>query len=242
MIFLEKSFTSDFHKKILEFFYFLLTFSRIYSLKLFFLSEIFLERHMRIVKVFDKKFLKKINKKIFIDIGAGTGFYSIYFAMKNFFVISVEPEKNNFNTINKMIKIFKLENSVLPVNVAVSNKNSYAYLYSWIKFSGISTTTIKPNGWKKEFVKTYTFDKLIRKLHLNPEEIKVVKIDVEGAEYSIISRMKKSILKNIPLIVFECSDIKKMNKIIEKIENVDFKVKWRCGINDFVCINKRIFI
>lgn len=93
LMFLRKSFSSGFFEKMLELFHYSITIFKLYSLRLPFLSEIFLERHMRIAKVFNRKFLKKVNKKIFIDIGAYVGFYSIYFCHEKIFCCSDRARK-----------------------------------------------------------------------------------------------------------------------------------------------------
>lgn len=164
--------------------------------------------------------------------------------MKKFFVVAIEPEKNNFNLIKKMGKIFKLENSILPVNFAVSDKDCYTTLYSWsnlFMFSTISSEwkeeLMNSKKWKEELIRSCTFNTLVKELHLDPSEIKIVKIDAEGAEDLIISGMKKSFVKNIPLIIFECFSFKKLGKIKKKIEQLNFKIKWKCD-HEFVCLNK----
>lgn len=126
-----------------------------------------------------------------IDIGANMGYYTLLFAKlvgKKGKVYSFEPEPNNFALLKKNISINNYHN----VNIqqkAVSNTNKKINLYLSKKSTG--QHTIAPSRFcdKKIQVKSIRLDDDIN------EKIDFVKIDVEGAEYHVLSGMK-NILKN----------------------------------------------
>jgi SAM-dependent methyltransferase len=135
---------SNFIRKSLLIPLFIYRIIRIYSLRIPFLYEIFVEKHL----IISRKLLEKhnfYNKKIFIDIGAGDGFYSFYFAKKNYTVFSFEPDIRNFSFVQKMNKVFRLINiKFFPFAISNRNKNLWLYL-SYMPYANISTIEFKRN-------------------------------------------------------------------------------------------------
>ena len=208
---------SRFCKKFFANISFILTSLRIYSLRIPFLQDLLIERHIKITKLLFERRIQP-GFKIFIDIGAGPGFYSFYFAKKGYFVLSIEPDNRNFEYMLRMNRIFNLKN-VAIIPCAISDKNYYTSLYlSPIPFVNISTIVFKIRNWNKIKVKTYKLDSLLKKLNLNLGENILIKIDAEGAEYKILLGMKNLIKLSSPTIVFECwgDDFLKIRKFLQK--------------------------
>jgi len=73
--------------------------------------------------------LLRLNPKTFIDVGAHIGRFSIILAKKGSNVISIEPSKENFERLNKNIKLNKLQDKIKVINVGCSDSGGEKILY-----------------------------------------------------------------------------------------------------------------
>jgi len=164
-----------------------------------------------------------LKEGVFIDIGAHIGNYTIMVAKKlekKGGVISIEPEKNNFNILLKNIKLNKLRN-IIPLNVACFSKKTILKLYLE---EGIKSGSHSIYGQGKyERVPSQTLDEIVKELKL--EYVKLIKIDVEGAEAEVLKGAKKTLKKSHPKIIFEAWGEEHFNKVKKILERFDYKIK-----------------
>lgn len=151
---------------------------------------------------------------ILFDIGSNIGLYSIYFAIKNYknFVVSFEPESQNFYSLRSNIIDNKLHENIIAFPLALSNKifidkimldkvkvNSFGrsnFLFS----SNISDGTCNKMFFNQGVFKM-TLDYFIEVANIIPNHIK---IDVDGYELEVIQGMKKILNnKNLYSILIE---------------------------------------
>jgi len=120
----------------------------------------------------------------FIDIGANNGYYSILAADlvgPNGKVISVEPNPKAFQRLLHNIKINNPSN-IIPLNVALSDHEGFATLYSNNDSDDGSASLAKGFQIRPLMqVELKRFDQLFK-----DENINMIKMDVEGAEIVII--------------------------------------------------------
>lgn len=135
--------------------------------------------------------LKKLLKQgdTFIDIGANVGIYS-FLATKIIGstgkVISIEPDPNTFYGLSKSVKLNGYS-QIRCINLALSNCSGEAQFYVGDDSVGNSLlSSFEYDSVKK--VKVETFDRVLSGSNL--EKIRLIKIDVEGAEYLTIQGMK----------------------------------------------------
>ena len=134
-------------------------------------------------------FRKNVRKDwIVADVGANIGYHTLELSRLAKKVYSFEPCKNTYSYLLKNIKANNLTN-VIPVNIALSDKNGPALLENDGK-SGSNKI-----GKYGEKIKTVKADDLNVKFDL-------IKIDVEGHELNVLKGMKK-ILKNKPILIVE---------------------------------------
>jgi len=133
-------------------------------------------------------------KKIFFDIGANCGTYSLYYAKlyKNT-VYSFEPQYQNCVFINENSKLNNLEKKIVIIPAPLFNKEKVCKLRTYDAFlPGTASGTISnlknySKKYDKTFYNTLTFsiDHLVQNKILPVPNL--IKIDVDGNELEIIS-------------------------------------------------------
>jgi FkbM family methyltransferase len=147
---------------------------------------------------------------IVLDIGAHIGHYTIIASKRvgpKGKVIAIEADPSNFEMLNKNIKLNNLTN-VIPLNYAAYSKESRIRLYTPAEESGytiyntIMSSRSKPQDKFIE-VNTNTLDNLLQQNKIKEEQIKWIKIDVEGAEFEVLKGATNVLSKstNIVLII-----------------------------------------
>lgn len=170
-----------------------------------------------------KGIFEEIEKGIFIDVGSHVGKYTISVAKRlgnNGRVIAVEPNPSNFQALLKNIELNKLKN-IIPLNLACFSKNSKIRFY-------LSEYDVQHSCVRKTenfiTVESKTMDQIIKDLDVRPEEVKFVKIDVEGAEAHAFQGGKELFKKGSPLIVFECEDLSNFHRCKKILTPHDYKI------------------
>jgi FkbM family methyltransferase len=168
------------------------------------------------------KIIEKCSDKltVFIDIGAHIGSLSIHAAGLYKSVYSVECDSEALKSLKQNI----LDNSI--TNCTVINRALYNIDDQELDFGGngkkgnsMSTLLINESSWNqganwliehkvetpesihsdREIVKTITFDKLISNYQIDPVEIGLIKIDIEGGEkYIFDDNFKKFLITYRP--------------------------------------------
>lgn len=164
------------------------------------------------------KFINQDNK-IFFDIGANLGVATIIMGKlnPNSVIYSFEPLNDVYNMLIENIKINNL-NNVKAFNCAISNKTiDNIQIRGFNKCSGSSTiyaidclfNEFYNNDINIQTTRCFSFDDFLEMNNIN--EILLLKIDCEGAEYDIIydsQKIKQYVIKNI---VGEFHDLKYNN-------------------------------
>jgi FkbM family methyltransferase len=145
---------------------------------------------------------KKIVKEgmVFVDIGANIGYYSLLAATligQAGKVYAFEPEPKNYATLLKNIKMNGYTN-IITVQKAVSNRNGVAKL-----FIGVNDPVlyrIRDSGEKKDMIEVglVTLDDFFKD---KERKIDIIKIDVEGAELSVLRGMPRILAENKDVII-----------------------------------------
>ena len=148
------------------------------------------------------------DNKIFWDIGANIGIYSIYTVskFKNINVIAFEPSTSNTRTLSRNISINNFENKIKIFPIALCDKPNIFSKFSENKFyEGWSGSTFDNNIdadgrklLKKNIKNNYqilgtTINELLSKKVLKIPNY--IKIDVDGIEHLIL-KGAKNFLKN----------------------------------------------
>ena len=188
--------------------------------------------------------LFKNDKGILIDIGAWIGPISLYSASLYKKIIAIEADPVAIEAIKANIKFNDFKNIHL-IEKAISNTDNSEIIFGGNGPLGNSESTMLVNEnnfldietkWKNnhnEIVKVNTikFETLIKELDLDHNEIKLIKIDIEGGEKIIIPDMKNYLISvNIPMWMslhpsfLEKSDIYMIVNILFEIYNKCFYI------------------
>ena len=173
---------------------------------------------------------------IVVDIGAHMGRYTIISSKRvgaNGKVVAIEAHPNNFEMLNRNIKLNQLTN-VVPLNYAVYSKETKIKLYLPDEESGYTMHhSIMPNYVFTKY-KDKTEDKFVEvsantlDYFLQMKEItdvNWVKIDVEGAEFEVLkgSHNVLSNSKDISLLI-EVHGKDTYEPIIKSLRSYNFKI------------------
>lgn len=166
-----------------------------------------------------------LEKGTFIDIGAAVGKYTIMMGKRlgnQGKVISIEPEKNNFEILKRNVRLNKLRN-VLLINCACSSDESYRKFYLDAIGTGASSFyKEKVQSSKTITVQAKKLDKILSELKI--KNVALIKIDVEGAEVDVLKGAIRT-LKSHPRIIFEAWDKEHLKKIEEILKPFNYKIK-----------------
>ena len=143
--------------------------------------------------------IKRDNEKMFsgvaIDIGANIGNHSLYFADYFNKVYSFEPNPRTF----KVLKInAELANNIQCFEVGLSDTEMKGLMEVNPTNSG-GATVINSSSDHAHTINLRTLDSLIP----DDEDIKLIKLDIEGHEFKALTGAKHVICRNRPVILFE---------------------------------------
>ena len=142
--------------------------------------------------------------KVFLDIGAYTGYYALIAAIanKNCKVYAFEPVPKNFNYLNRNVIINNLSEMIMTSNAAVTNYDGEILLYIPEGGSAVSASTLKDFRKAKEIIKVpaVRLDPFVTRNKI--PRVDLIKMDVEGTEHRVLEGAKKMLSKEINLLSF----------------------------------------
>ncbi len=183
----------------------------------------------------------KIKSGTFIDVGVNIG-QTLLKVKKNFpseiFYIGFEPNPNCVNYCHKLISTNSWGGNSAIIPVAISNEAGLIKLYKYSTGDDDSSASIvrnfRPNQNVKEiqFVVALKFNEILNNLDVGITP-RIIKIDVEGAEYEVIESMRASIDNFKPIILLEIlpsytedntERIKRQNKISQIFNELNYQM------------------
>jgi len=184
----------------------------------------------------DLKFVTKKAEedKIFIDVGAWIGPYTLLAAKMGMKVYAFEPDKIAFKKLKKNIELNNFKYKPEIYNFGLSKKETKAYLYSNTNDFGKSESGLinyknKQNSKKSEIELKNFLQEInkIKKNNLNTK-IKILKIDIEGGEflfekdiYDLVKLEKLYCILSYHYMVFNKN---KLKKNLSKIRTLFYQI------------------
>ena len=148
----------------------------------------------------------KVNDTV-VDIGGNIGYTTILFAKKcgEGAVISIEPSKELFKTLNEHIRLNSLTN-VKVLNIGLGDIGRSAQLFKVDKFNNGRNRILETAGKDvpSETITIKTLDEVVDCMNL--KEISAIKLDVEGYEYKVLQGSVKTLKNMQPVMLIEVDD------------------------------------
>ena len=181
------------------------------------------------------EWIRKFEKnKIFYDVGANIGVYSIFGSIiSDVKVFSFEPEINNFYILNKNILLNKLNQSVSTFLIGINNETTFTKLHLGENETGgshhfVGKSALDHNlkqrtiGYHQNIF-SISLDDLCKKWNFPIPNY--LKIDVDGIENQIIEKSDFILSsKKLESILIEInSNREEDNNIISKLNKYNFK-------------------
>jgi FkbM family methyltransferase len=169
---------------------------------------------------------------VVLDIGAHMGRYTIISSKRvgeNGKVVAIEAHPNNFEMLNRNIKLNQLTN-VVSLNYAVYSKETKIKLYLPEVESGYTIyNTIMSNRARAEDkfveVNANTLDYILQLKGIM--DVNWVKIDVEGAEFEVLKGATNVLSKSKDIaLLIEVHGLDNYRPILEFLGSYNFKIEF----------------
>lgn len=145
---------------------------------------------------------------VFYDIGANVGFFTILAARcvgSSGRVVAFEPEPGNAALLRRNVERNGFAHVTVMEKAVASQSGCDTLMLTTYCGSHALTRARKPVNVAGEIeIQTVEIDELLEKGQLDPPSL--VKIDVEGSEYEVISGLTGTIEKYRPRIIYETDD------------------------------------
>jgi len=203
--------------------------------------KMYLDRHdsmkLSINEVYEPLEIELIRKEIklndfVIDVGAHIGYHTLNMAKcvgKTGKVFSFEPEPENFSILKKNVQVNEYQN-IITKNKAVGSSNNKIILYTSQNHSGIHRMYPSKSCQNQIEIECVKLDDYFKKNNFL-DKIKLLKIDVEGAELNVLQGSKEILSKNknlsiflefVPKHIMECGMVP--NDILNFLQSYEFKI------------------
>ena len=162
-----------------------------------------------------------------VDVGANIGLTTYYFSQFADKVYSIEPSKEHFETLMRMLQFNNLEN-VIPINKAIYIKSGKLPLYHDVKnktMFSLHSAVGSANKFISEEVEAITFGELFKENDI--KHVDLLKVDVEGSETELLSSTSfTEVADKISTIVVERHGWagREPQQLIDALKNAGFNV------------------
>lgn len=166
------------------------------------------------------------NGLFILDIGANIGLPSYYFSRFASKVYSIEPSREHFEVLSKMVEFNKLGDIIIPINKAIYIKNGeYPLFHNKNKTMYSLHAAVNDNSSEAEKVQTITIKDLFEEYKIN--KVDLLKLDIEGSETEILSHPTfTEVADKISTVVVErhAWSGRHENQLVEALKNAGFNV------------------
>lgn len=142
---------------------------------------------------------------VFIDVGANIGALSVYAIKSGVFAggIAVEPDPHNFAILKRNLSVNGLDQQVHAIDAAASDAKGHLQLSRHGKNQGAHSveSTFGSPSFDCIRVAAVRLDDLLHEHAIAPEDVALVKIDVEGHELAVLEGASELRHARVPIMV-----------------------------------------
>ena len=211
--------------------------------KWFFNKDNFLNWQNNTFQILD--YYKNYKKGVYLDIGAWIGPTVLYAANIYSKVFALEPDRAAIRVLKDNISLNNYKNITL-IEKGLSDIDGKAMFGGNGDFGNSMSSLIIPNityelmeGFQSTLhhesitqIDTITIDSLINEENINPEEISLIKMDIEGGEVIAVPHMKNFLKTYKPVFYISLHYVFLKQKDIEMIVNILFEIYDNCFVFD----------
>lgn len=177
--------------------------------------------------------------RVFLDIGAWIGPTTLYAAKRCREVFCFEPDRTAYEHLLLNIRLNDLRN-VVPFNVALGETDSTQTMGSFSTGSGDSTTSLLAHANGKD-ISTVMGMRWQTWLDIcKPPKVDVIKVDIEGGEFSLIPTMASYLAQNKPAVYLSTHgpylDAPRRQESLQRVADV-MRIYRRCFNEHFVPVS-----
>jgi FkbM family methyltransferase len=180
-------------------------------------STLFLDPYRHETKV--SQFLYGTRGRLFVDVGANLGRYEVLLGKNYERIIAIEPSPENMSFLKRNAANVKAKN-IEYLQCAVSSQNGNATLF-YGEHCGANTLMSADLNAEGLQVKTVTLDTLLKE----EDNVDLVKVDVEGAEWEVLAGSKE-VLPKIKRWLVEVHNLEQKERMAKWFEDKGYAVTW----------------
>ena len=137
-----------------------------------------------------------------LDIGANIGLHTVMLGKlvgTSGQVFAFEPEEHNSELLRRNLRLNALDNVVLSRSVVSDRAGTCSIGLNPINFGDHRVSDLAPEGWQTQKAQMVTIDGSFQ--HLPANIIRLIKIDVQGHEISVLRGMKRTLDRNPDAVI-----------------------------------------
>src|SRR5712692_488259 len=165
-------------------------------------------------------FMKTRRGQVFVDIGAYHGHYSLLLSRNFKQIIAIEPLPRNADFLRRVVNYRKAHN-IRILEMAASAQAGHTPLLVMPQMSESRLESQPASMGATIIVETVTLDSIL----LPFDEVDLMKLDVEGAEFDVVEGAKDSMSK-IRSWLIELHDQAEKRKLESYLSNYDYHLLW----------------
>jgi|BEDMetMinimDraft_2_1075160.scaffolds.fasta_scaffold06716_1 FkbM family methyltransferase len=162
------------------------------------------------------------NARLFIDVGAHIGYYTLLASKIAKEIIALEPDPFNYKLLEINLRINGISN-VYALNIAASNYTGTGIFASYIKSIGklLTQKSNLDNNISRIKIKVVKLDDLLPKIGKHPD---VIKIDVEGSEIEVLEGLQETLRKGVKCLMIEVHSESNKAEAISFLKSLGYKI------------------
>ena len=140
---------------------------------------------------------------VFIDVGAHCGGFSIPFESSFATIIAIEPLPSNYHALEGNIALNRLQRKVRAFNVAAAEARAQARFF----VDGDEKSSLVPTERATRIidVELRSIDDLLHEAGEVAADVRLIKIDVEGAELQVLNGARRLLAEASPIVILEAN-------------------------------------